>query len=378
MKIEFRALDGTSLGATRHVTVLHFGPEQAERKIYIQASLHADELPGSLVVYHLRPLLEQLEQEGRIKSQIVLVPLCNPLGLGQTLMYKQSGRFDLFTGRNFNRLTNFPLYENVLAKLRANPHVLGADAQANVQLIRGLMAEEVARYQPQSQVDLLQHTLVSLAYDADVVIDLHCDEKAVMHTYTLPQLWSQLEPLARYLGSECQILSESSGSNAFDEFLSTIWLRLSREFPQANIPCACFSTTVELRGEADLDHELAKADAQAIVQYLAHSGDVALDAQAIQPMPPLLREPYPLAGLQYILAPTSGIVVYRVRAGDIVSKGQAVAELIDPIHQISTPVLSLADGFVFATHSANFAQQGATLVSVSGSEDLGLGEALGP
>ena len=61
MKIEYHALDGTSLGTTRHVTVLRFGEQSAEQKIYIQASLHADELPGSLVAYHLRPLLEQLE-----------------------------------------------------------------------------------------------------------------------------------------------------------------------------------------------------------------------------------------------------------------------------------------------------------------------------
>ena len=49
MKIEYHALDGTSLGTTRHLTVLRFGEQNAEQKIYIQASLHADELPGSLV-----------------------------------------------------------------------------------------------------------------------------------------------------------------------------------------------------------------------------------------------------------------------------------------------------------------------------------------
>ena len=139
MKIQYHALDGTSLGTTRYVTALYFGPEEAERKIYIQASLHAEELPGSLVAYHLRPLLEQLEQNNQLKSQIVLVPLCNPIGLDQTLMYRQSGRFDLFTGRNFNRLINLPLYERLFAKLKENPDVLGQDAAKNVPVIRGLM-----------------------------------------------------------------------------------------------------------------------------------------------------------------------------------------------------------------------------------------------
>lgn len=378
MRIEYHALDGTSLGTTRHVTAVHFGPEDAQRKIYIQASLHADELPGSLVVYHLRPLLEQLEQAGRVQSHIVLVPLCNPIGLDQPLMYRQNGRFDAFSGRNFNRLVNLPLYERVLARLQADPEVLGADAQANVATIRQLMAQELQAYEPQTQVDLLQHLLVRLAYDADVVLDLHCDEKAVMHTYTLPQLWERAEPLVRYLRSECQILSENSGSNAFDEFLSTIWLRLSREFPQVNIPLASFTITVELRGEADLQHEKAQTDAQAIVQYLAHIGAIDLDEKATQPMPDLIREPHPLSGLAYVLAPTSGIVVYHVRAGETVTKGQLLADIVDPVHQLCTPVYTPTNGFVYATHHANFAQQGVTLVSVSGSTDLGLGEVLGP
>ena len=378
MRIEYHALDGTSLGTTRHVTAVHFGSEDAQRKIYIQASLHADELPGSLVAYHLRPLLEQLEQAGRVQSHIVLVPLCNPIGLDQPLMYRQNGRFDAFSGRNFNRLVNLPLYERVLARLQADPEVLGADAQANVATIRQLMAQELQTYEPQTQVDLLQHLLVRLAYDADVVLDLHCDEKAVMHTYTLPQLWERAEPLVRYLRSECQILSENSGSNAFDEFLSTIWLRLSREFPQVNIPLASFTITVELRGEADLQHEKAQTDAQAIVQYLAHIGAIDLDEKATQPMPDLIREPHPLSGLAYVLAPTSGIVVYHVRAGETVTKGQLLADIVDPVHQLCTPVYTPTNGFVYATHHANFAQQGVTLVSVSGSTDLGLGEVLGP
>lgn len=378
MRIEYHALDGTSLGTTRHVTAVHFGPEDAQRKIYIQASLHADELPGSLVVYHLRPLLEQLEQAGRVQSHIVLVPLCNPIGLDQPLMYRQNGRFDAFSGRNFNRLVNLPLYERVLARLQADPEVLGDDAQANVATIRQLMAQELQAYEPQTQVDLLQHLLVRLAYDADVVLDLHCDEKAVLHTYTLPQLWPRAEPLARYLGSQCQILSEDSGSKAFDEFLSTIWLKLSRAFPHANIPLACFSTTVELRGEADLQHEQAKADAQAIIQYLAHGGDVRLDEADVKAMPDLIRAPHPLSGLSYVLAPLAGIVVYHVRAGAWVSKGQPVVDIVDPVHQMCTTVVSPTDGFVYATHHPNFAQKGVPLVSISGTTDLGLGEYLGP
>lgn len=378
MRIEYHALDGASLGMTRYVTALHFGLENSGRKIYIQTSLHADELPGALVAYHLRPMLEQLEQEGKLKAHVVLVPLCNPIGLAQTLMYEPSGRFDLFTGRNFNRLTDFDLYGKTLVRLRENPAQLGNDAAANVQHIRQTMRAVIENYQPQTQVDTLQHILVGLAFDADVVLDLHCDAHAVMHCYTLPQLWSTAEPLARLLRSECQIVSEDSGSKAFDEFLSTPWLRLAREFPQANIPCACCSMTVELRGQMDLEHKLAHSDAQAMVQYLAHLGDVDDGDADARTLPELIRAPYPLAGVQYVHAPSAGVVVFFIKAGQTVVQDQVLAHIIDPIHQISTDVRSPIDGFAFACHPVRYAQQGATLVSISGDKDLGLGETLGP
>lgn len=378
MRIEYHALEHVSLGSQRSVMALHFGPEHATRKIYIQTSLHADELPGALVAYHLRPILEALESKGQINAHIVLVPLCNPMGLSQSVMYEASGRFDLFSGRNFNRLVDLNLYALTLPKLRARASELSDDAALNVRLIRSLMREVLDEYVAKTQVDALQHLLVGLAYDADVVLDLHCDEVSVMHMYTLPQLWAQAEPLARYLGSQCQIVSEDSQSHAFDELLSTPWLKFSKAFPEANIPCACLSSTVELRGQADLSHELAIADARAIVQFLAHAGDVHLPDDECMPLPDLLRAPHPLTGLAYISAPTSGVVVYHVVPGDWVMAKQVVAELIDPIHQISTPIFAQAEGFVFARHHVHFAQQGAILVSISSPQDLGRGEFLGP
>ena len=91
-------------GTETVLTAFEYGPQQAPRKVYIQASLHADELPGSLVAWQLCQQLQELEAQQRISSQIVVVPLCNPLGLRQSVMYSQIGRFDLATGQNYNRL----------------------------------------------------------------------------------------------------------------------------------------------------------------------------------------------------------------------------------------------------------------------------------
>ena len=92
-----------SLGSQKALVAFHFGTPGARPKVYIQASLHAEELPGMLVAHHLRPLLEQAEREGRLQGHVVLVPAANPIGLAQRLDHKAMGRFELDTAQNFNR-----------------------------------------------------------------------------------------------------------------------------------------------------------------------------------------------------------------------------------------------------------------------------------
>ena len=60
-------------GTARQIHSFHFAPAQANGKIYIQSSLHADELPGMLVAWHLKQRLAELEAAGRLRSEIVLV-----------------------------------------------------------------------------------------------------------------------------------------------------------------------------------------------------------------------------------------------------------------------------------------------------------------
>ena len=51
----------------------------------------------------LRELEAELEAAGRLRSEIVLVPVANPVGLEQVLLDAPLGRFELQSGENFNR-----------------------------------------------------------------------------------------------------------------------------------------------------------------------------------------------------------------------------------------------------------------------------------
>ena len=249
-----------SCGTARSLHSWHFGAPGAGPKVYIQASLHADELPGMLVIQHLRQHLQQAEAAGQLRGQVVLVPMANPIGLDQTWLQLQMGRFEMASGQNFNR--HYPIWVDWL---RESGHdvatQLGPDAQANVRTVRQAMHQALLRHPPSTELDSLRHTLMGLACDADVVLDLHCDFEAVMHLYMEPECEAGLRPLAQWLGAQAVLLARGTGAHCFDESLSGVWWQLREsllashgsEFVATHpLPQACLSTTVELRGEADV------------------------------------------------------------------------------------------------------------------------------
>lgn len=148
-----------------------------DRKVYIQAGLHADEAPGYLVADRLIELLDEAAVGGRLRDEIVVVPIANPIGLTQWTMETIQGRFDLSDNINFNRC--FPeLVEAVAERIKDR---LTGEPSDNVRLIRTVTAELLAKQKAVSPAAAMKLQLMRLAYDADLVLDLHCDFEAVLH-----------------------------------------------------------------------------------------------------------------------------------------------------------------------------------------------------
>ena len=350
---------GAPLGTQRRISSFHYGSGQP--KAYVQASLHADELPGMLVAHHLRQRLAVLEGAGQLRGEVVVVPVANPIGLGQSVLRRHEGRFDLASGENFNR--HYPhLLPLVLPRVEGR---LGDDPAANVTVVRAAMREALATLPATDEVAHQRQTLFGLACDADTVLDLHCDAEALAHLYTGTPLWPEVEPLARLLGSRAQLLALESGDHPFDEACSQTWWQLAAEFEGRHpIPLACLSVTVELRGEADISHEQAIADAEALIGYLTLRGHIAGPAPAL---PPLLEPATPLAGTDVVGSPASGIVVYRRALGDRVRTGEVIADVVDPLSGEVHPLSSRADGLLFARESQRYTHAGRSLCKVAGS-----------
>lgn len=372
MQIRHHRLTPATPGTTRELVSLHYGPAGSGPKAFIQASLHADEVPAMLVAQHLRLALSAIEAEGRLTGEVVLVPVANPLGLSQQVLHQAQGRFELASGQNFNRHyadLSVPVAEAVRGRL-------GDDASANLALVRGALRQACAELPAPDELTSLRRTLLTLAADADTVLDLHCDHDAVLHLYTATPLWHAVEPLARWLGAPLALLATESGDDPFDEACSMFWPRLKARLGAEGdrLPLGCVAVTVELRGESDVRHDLAEQDAQAVLNYLAGRGLM----KGERPTPPVqaATAPRPLAGSVPVRAPHGGVLVFLTELGRPVRAGEPVAELIEPIGGASTIVSSPIDGLLYARASRRFVPAGATLLKVAGSQPVRQGRLL--
>ena len=364
-----------SLGSHKTLSSFHYGQPGASPKVYVQASLHAEELPGMLVAHHLRSLLQAQEDAGTLVGEVIVVPVANPIGLAQRLDHKPMGRFDLDTSENFNR--HYPdLAKAVWPVVQKQ---LGADAQANVSVVRAAISAWLLQQTPATELQSLRQTLLQLAFDADYVLDLHCDCEAVMHIYSEEACWPPLAPLARYLGARAVLLAKNSGSGPFDECLSGVWWQLNdllrTTANAAPLPQGCCTTTIEFRGEADVEHAQAQADAQALLAFLMHAGAIATDA--VPPMPPAQCDATPLAGSETLKSATAGVVVFKAALGQMLQRGDLVAEVIDPVAGTVLPIQAGVAGPLYARIRDRYVVSGGEIGKIAGSVAFRTGELLG-
>lgn len=346
-------------GVSGGLSVMRFGPPVAVsgRKAYLQAGLHADEFPGMLVLHILTRLLTEAEARGRLTGEVMLVPQANPIGLTQTSTGFLSGRFETVSGQNFNRG-----YAD-LSDL--GPLNLGSDAAANVVTIRAAMGARLNAMQPQGALDSLRHRLLTLAHDADLVLDLHADNQAEPHLYIGPALWPEAQDIAAAIDARAVLLAEISGGHPFDEACSGPWWTLAARYPDAVIPPACLATTLEMGSNDDVDPARAESQAAALLRVLEGRGFV--DGPGGQGS--LTCEATPLDAMAQIKSPVAGLVAYHGRLGDTVRRGDLLATVIDPLGG-ETELRAETSGRLFARHSQPYAWPGRVLGKIAGAEPL--------
>jgi uncharacterized protein len=365
--VERIALLPSSPGVQRHLHVHRYGSPGARPKAYLQAALHADEIPPLLVQHHLIRLLDEADRQGRIRGEIVLVPMANPLGAGQVLNQTLLGRYELAGGGNFNR--NWPdLFAGLAEAVRER---LGDDAAANVAAVRAAMGEALAAMTASSEMTSLRLALARRAFDADIALDLHCDNDALMHLYLIPTHWPAARDLAAEIGARAVLTAADSGGRSFDEAMSTPWVKLAAAIPERPIPPACLASTIEYRGQADVFDDLAMPDATALFRFLTRRGLIEGDPGEA---PALLAEATDFAACDVLRTPGAGVIAYQKPLGAVVAEGEIVAELVDPLaedpRRARTPIRAGTDGLLLTRRLDKLVRPGDTIAKIVGTRVL--------
>lgn len=119
--------------------------------------------------------------------------------------------------------------------------------------------------------------------------------------------------------------------------------------------------------------DLAARDARAIFQFLVKRGYLAISESLLADTElPHTPEPTPLAGVDMIEAPSAGLLVWRVKPGDIVAEGQLLGEIvnIENVDAPRIPLRSRTSGMVFGMWRSKLAVPGGKVVKVAGNKPL--------
>lgn len=342
------------------------GPEDAPTKVHLQAALHADEQPGTMALHHLLPMLRDADNAGRLKARFVVFPSVNPLGLATRVLRRHIGRYDLETGINFNR--RWPdLYTQIAEAIAGK---LTDDPRANLRTIRAAVGAWLQQQRPATAAQRLRLAILKSAHDADIVLDLHCDDESLKHIFTSPDLMPGLQDLADRMQVAATLTAEDSGGGSFDEVLPNLYRKAQRANPGFPIPMGAETATLEYRGQADTHDAMGREDAKGLHDFFAGRGLIDATVPAATPAPP----PTPFEATEVLRADRPGLLAYRVGLGDRVKKGDVVADIIamdGPDAFLGrSPLRAGTDGIILSRASAKYAVVGSSVAKIVGTEIL--------
>lgn len=360
-------LRGDTPGSSTELSFYRIGPADAPEKVYLQAALHADEQPGTMLLHHLLPMLRQADEQDLLRARFTVIPMANPLGMANLVQRRHLGRSDLATGVNYNR--QWPdLFAMIRTQLAGR---LSDDERFNVNLVRKAVAQWIDAQQPRSAAEQLRLFLLKEAHDAEFILDLHCDSDSLLHIFTSPELMPELQDLADWMGAAAVLTAADSGGGSFDEVLPLLYRKVAQTNPGKPVPMASASATLEYRGLADSFDHYGEQDALRLFGFFAGRGLIAADPGP-KPEPTAIATPFEATEVLRVDRP--GLLAYRVDLGQRVVRGQPVADLIaldGPEAFIGrTPIVANTDGFVLSRVIRKYVARGESIAKIVGTTPL--------
>ena len=242
-------------------------------------------------------------------------------------------------------------------------------------LIRKAALAALKAMKPVNELQTMRVEIMKLSIDADVVLDLHCDMDAALHLFTAaPDIKGAAQELAADLGVQATMYNEPfAEALTFSGVNGALWPRLAARFPDAAIPQACFSSTVELRSQHEVSARAGRLRAQ---QPLPLSRAARRHRRTRGPAaaPEVRADADQRHGRRLL----SGRRLHRLSRSPPERKckrGDVVCEIIDPADprgpKARTPMRSRTDGMLFSRkRDGGLAWPGMVAYRIAGAKPL--------
>ena len=346
------------------IQVYKFIGSQPGKKAYLQANLHGAEIVGNAIIHQLIEFLITLD-DTQLAGEVWLVPVCNPLSTNQRTHFFSTGRYNIYDGKDWNRI--FWDYEKEgedlesFAKSQINLDLI--DIKNNyLERIQDSFKKQFEKNHLSSGLPLnerYRYQLQSLCLDADYVIDIHSSSnQAIDYLYG----FESREESAKAFLLDYGILMNEYDGDAFDEAFMKPWLALEKQFEKLGkeIKFDIDSWTLEFGSGMQMNPESVKKGVLGIKNYLAQK-----ELLKIPDFPGAHTAAHKInftikSQITKYYAPAGGMIQSRVQLGSSIKAGQLLYQLLSFNKNGELPLLTDVyaeeDGLIFdvsTNHAVN-------------------------
>lgn len=316
-------------GRNMNVPLYRFIGEKPGPKVYIQSSIHGAEVQGNVVIYHLIKQFKQLA----LRGEVILVPNCNPVGTNIKAGEYTLGRFDPVNGTNWNRgyFYDPALVEEFATGVQDHETVATIKARFRHR-VKSRLREKLEETWGIGLAQRLNLKLQQLAFDADLVLDLHNGPVSTRHLY-VPEY---ARGSASLFNIPHVILIPNQFAGALDEATFCPWWTLGQRISQQRGMPVDFKVeafTLEMGSQEVISFVDGEYDAHSILAYLNAKG--CLDNCDIQPQT-MQRTATMLQHYKVLYSKRGGIVDYLAKPGQRIKQGEVLAKILN-VDELDSP-----------------------------------------
>lgn len=342
------------------------------KKAYLQANLHGAEIVGNAVIHQLIDFFLTLD-DSQLTGEIWLVPVCNPLGTNQRTHFFSTGRYNIYNGKDWNRI--FWDYEKECDNLEAfaKSHITLEKSDIRkkyLERIQSSFQQQLEKLQSPSGLpfnERYRYHLQSLCLDADYLIDIHSSSnQAIDYLYC----FQSREESAKAFLLDYGILMNEYDGDAFDEAFMKPWLALEKKFAELGkqMQFDIDSWTLELGSGMQMNPESVEKGVRGIKNYLVQKELLQIPGFPLSETASHQVNFTDKTQITKYYAPAGGMIQSRVDLGSKIKTGQMLYQLLSFNKNGELPklidVCAEADGLVFDISTNYAVNEGEYVLSV--------------